>query len=227
MRIVGLAGEVAVGKSTVAKIIKQDLHVPVLNTDQLVHWLYLNDQSFKIELIEHFGTCDKNLISNYVLNNEKQRHILESLIHPRVAKRLFLLIMWHFILGHPIIIIEIPLFFKLRLDRFFGCIEVKASPQMQLRRLTLRRKLKESKALKLIHLTKIAMRHSQTEPSRYSCVSPIVTVNNFLSISKLRSSIIDQDSQVRKLLFQRLWIHRFLYWILVIVIVIAYNTRAH
>jgi dephospho-CoA kinase len=91
--VVGLAGGVGSGKSTVAKIL-EDLGAGVISSDRLSHE-ELNSDEIKT-LLTHWwgdqivapdGSVDRSRVSAIVFSDTSQRARLESVLHPRIAMR--------------------------------------------------------------------------------------------------------------------------------------------
>jgi dephospho-CoA kinase len=91
--IIGLAGGIASGKTTVATILA-DLGAAVINADQINHE-ELNDpdvldrlkQWWGHAVISPDGRADRDAIRQFVGNDPTQRRRLEQLVHPRIARR--------------------------------------------------------------------------------------------------------------------------------------------
>ncbi|MBX3394138.1 MAG: dephospho-CoA kinase [Phycisphaerae bacterium] len=91
--VVGLAGGVGAGKSSVAQIMS-DLGGGVISSDELSHE-EINASDVKNTLVRWWGpsilaadgSVDRKQIAALVFSDPAQRHRLESLIHPRVAVR--------------------------------------------------------------------------------------------------------------------------------------------
>lgn len=95
MLIVGLTGGIASGKSTASKFF-HNLRVPVFDADVIVHDLIQpgNDtyaevvKEFGPEIVQSDGTIDKAKLRTIIFSSQKHRRQLESIIHPKVRKRL-------------------------------------------------------------------------------------------------------------------------------------------
>lgn len=122
MIILGLTGSIAMGKSTVAKMLKQ-LKVPVHDADQAVHSLLKKDQE-TIKLLAdlfpdayHEGYIHRKDLSAYVVKNPENLKIIEQILHPRVKDQTFLFIQRHFRKKASVICLDIPLLFEKEIDR--------------------------------------------------------------------------------------------------------------
>ena len=91
--MVGLAGGVGSGKSTVAGIMGE-LGAGVIESDQLSH-LEINSPAVKKsigqwwgqEVFGNDGRVDRKKVATIVFRDPSQRHRLEALLHPRIAVR--------------------------------------------------------------------------------------------------------------------------------------------
>lgn len=91
--LVGLAGGVGSGKSSVAQILSE-LGAGVIDSDELSHQ-EINHPEVKETLSRWWGpgvlapdgTIDRRKIGTIVFNDPVQRHKLEALLHPRIAVR--------------------------------------------------------------------------------------------------------------------------------------------
>ncbi len=91
--IVGLAGGVGAGKSTVAQIMA-DLGGGVISSDQLSS-IEINSPDVRDQIVRWWGqsmlqpdgTVDRKQVAALVFADPAQRHRLEALIHPRIAVR--------------------------------------------------------------------------------------------------------------------------------------------
>ncbi len=154
MKLVGLTGGVASGKSTVAGFFK-DLGVPTINTDEVANELTLQDENTIDEIIDTFGKGiltagkpDKQKLKSIVFNDKAQRQKLEQILHPRIKTRL------HIILASksaPYAIIEVPLLFEIGWNKFMDRSLLCVAPiNIRITRLTQRDGINEELANKII-----------------------------------------------------------------------------
>ncbi len=91
MKILGLTGSIACGKSTVAKWLEQQGAI-VIDADALVHELY-RDPAFTKQIGQSFGTfvigkdgvVDRKALGNLVFGNPHKMAKLEKIVHPAVT----------------------------------------------------------------------------------------------------------------------------------------------
>ncbi len=99
MRIIGVTGKIATGKNTTSAYLKQYLHCPVFDADQVVHNLYQYDQELILNIAQHFPhAIEKNQVNRKKLSQQliaqtHKWHLLENIVHPRVIQEL------HYFLG--------------------------------------------------------------------------------------------------------------------------------
>jgi len=91
--VVGLAGGIGSGKSTVARILTE-LGAAVIDSDQLSREeinapdvLATLKQWWGDDIVKADGSVDRARIAQIVFHDPAQRHRLEALIHPRIAVR--------------------------------------------------------------------------------------------------------------------------------------------
>ena len=96
MIIIGITGSIGMGKSTIAKMLKQ-FNIPVFDSDNEVRDILENNNIVKKQIYDLWPDViltetnekeiDKNLLSQKIFRNIKYRKTLESIIHPKVKER--------------------------------------------------------------------------------------------------------------------------------------------
>ncbi|HEY9677247.1 MAG TPA: dephospho-CoA kinase [Drouetiella sp.] len=90
--VVGITGTISSGKSAVGKILEAQ-QIPVLDSDQIVHYLLSEDTSTRKAVLERFGdsianpetgSVDRIALGKIVFTDEKARRDLEAIVHPAV-----------------------------------------------------------------------------------------------------------------------------------------------
>jgi len=122
VKLVGLTGGIASGKTTVAKILQQ-LGAAVVDADALAREVVEPGHDAWREIVETFGvgilqsdrTLDRQKLRAVIFNNTTARKKLESIIHPRVRALAEERIRRHAAAGTEIVIYEVPLLFEGRL----------------------------------------------------------------------------------------------------------------
>ena len=119
MKLVGLTGGIASGKSTVAKILER-LGAAIVNADVLAREVVEPDREAWREIVNTFGadvmqanqTLDRQKLRTLIFNNPGARKQLESIIHPRVRALAEERIRERAAAGYAIVVYEVPLLFE-------------------------------------------------------------------------------------------------------------------
>lgn len=119
MKLVGLTGGIASGKSTVAKIL-ESLGAAIIDADALSREVVEPDQdawkdivaSFGAEIVQADRTLDRTKLRTIIFNNPEARKKLESIIHPRVRALAENRISERAAAGYAVIVYEVPLLFE-------------------------------------------------------------------------------------------------------------------
>ncbi len=161
MKLVGLTGCIATGKSTAASIFRQ-LGFIVIDADELAHKAYEkgSDAYFKIikafgdDILDENGNINRKKLAKKVINNREKLALLESIVHPEIEK-----IRQHIFKeiekNNPdaVVIYDVPLLFEKNLQDMFDCIiVVYTSEEIQLKRLMNREKISNQEAITRIKL---------------------------------------------------------------------------
>jgi dephospho-CoA kinase len=119
VKLVGLTGGIASGKSTVAKILER-LGAAVIDADALSREVVEPGKDAWKEIIDAFGTgvlqpdqtLDRQKLRAVIFNDRDGRKKLEAIIHPRVRALAEERIREHTAAGYSIIVYEVPLLFE-------------------------------------------------------------------------------------------------------------------
>ena len=119
MKLLGLTGGIASGKSTVAAILRR-LGASIINADELSREVVRPGQDAWNEIIKSFGsdilqedkTLDRRKLRKLVFDNPEARKKLEAIIHPRVRALAERRISELAASGSSIIVYEVPLLFE-------------------------------------------------------------------------------------------------------------------
>ena len=154
MLIVGLTGNIAAGKSSVARLFA-DWGAVVTDADQLVHDLQRPDTPIFEALVARFGdvivsgegTLDREALRGIVLHDADALHDLNRLIHPAVAARREVLEAAARRDGAKVIVHDIPLLFEATDPSTFDLIVlVDAPPRVRRARLERDRNISREEA---------------------------------------------------------------------------------
>lgn len=119
MKLFGLTGGIASGKSTVAAILRR-LGAAVINADELSREVVQPGQDAWKEIVETFGSdilqkdqsLDRKRLRRIVFHNPQARKKLEAIVHPRVRALAEQRIRELAAAGSSIIAYEVPLLFE-------------------------------------------------------------------------------------------------------------------
>lgn len=119
MKLVGLTGGIASGKSTVAVILRR-LGASIVNADELSREVVQPGQdawneitkSFGFEILQEDMTLDRKKLRKIVFDNPEARKKLEAIIHPRVRALAEKRIGELAASGSSVIVYEVPLLFE-------------------------------------------------------------------------------------------------------------------
>lgn len=158
MKLIGLTGGIASGKSTVAKILER-LGAAIVNADVLSREAVEPGRDAWKEIVDAFGadvlqadqTLDRQKLRAIIFDHPEARKKLESIIHPRVRALAEERIRQHAAAGYEIIVYEVPLLFEGNLqDSLRPVILVACAADTQRRRLQQRDQLDAAAAQKHI-----------------------------------------------------------------------------
>jgi shikimate dehydrogenase len=113
LKVIGLTGGIASGKSEVAKIIAAEA-IPVLDADKAVHELY-EDGTAAARLKVHFPEAcsgkkvDRAVLSTIISGDPEKLALLERLVHPLVRERELAFLDACKARGEKLAVLEIPL----------------------------------------------------------------------------------------------------------------------
>jgi len=159
VKLIGLTGGIASGKSTVAAILRR-LGVAIVNADELSRevvqpgtpgWKEIVD-TFGTEILQPDGTVDRQRLRKIIFSDPAARKKLEAVIHPRVRALAQQRFQEHAAAGFEIVVYEVPLLFEGNLQNSLRpVVLVATNVETQKNRLQDRDHLAESEAEK--HIT--------------------------------------------------------------------------
>ena len=134
MKLVGLTGGIASGKSTVAKILTE-LGAAIVDADILSREVVAPGHDGWKEIVATFGRdvlqADQNLdrqkLRTLIFNNPDARKQLEAIIHPRVRALAEQRIREHGEAGYAVVVYEVPLLFEGNLQEWLRPVILVAS----------------------------------------------------------------------------------------------------
>jgi len=125
MRIIGLTGSIASGKSTVSAILRE-IGAPVIDADAIVHELQRPGTEVTAAIAREFGpgvirpdgTLDRAALGRIVFADPERRRALEAIVHPAVRAEMLRRIESLRQEGRPAVVLDIPLLYESGWDRF-------------------------------------------------------------------------------------------------------------
>ncbi|VAH59696.1 unnamed protein product [Triticum turgidum subsp. durum] len=165
MRLVGLTGGIASGKSTVSGLFKS-AGVPVVDAD-IVARLYADYgdmhlqnvvqkgtggwkkivKTFGNDILLENGEIDRALLGQIVFSDPAKRKLLNRLLAPHISFGIFWEILKLWVKGCTVISVDIPLLFETKMDRWTNpVVVVWVDPKTQIERLMLRDGCSEEQA---------------------------------------------------------------------------------
>jgi dephospho-CoA kinase len=154
VKLVGLTGGIASGKSTVAAILRR-LGAAIINADELSREVVHPEQDAWKEIIKSFGpgvlqenkTLDRRKLRKIVFDDPEARKKLEAIIHPRVRALAEKRISELAAAGSSVIVYEVPLLFEAQIHLWLRPVILVASDlETQKKRLLERDHLTELEA---------------------------------------------------------------------------------
>ena len=158
MKLIGLTGGIASGKSTVAAILR-GLGAAVINADELSREVVQPDREGWREIVDAFGAdvlqpdcaIDRQKLRKIIFDDPEARKKLEAIIHPRVRALAEERIRENGAAGYEIVVYEVPLLFEVKLHHWLRPVILVASDvATQKKRIQERDHLTESEAAKHI-----------------------------------------------------------------------------
>ncbi|MDR3086065.1 MAG: dephospho-CoA kinase [Christensenellaceae bacterium] len=155
MRIIGLTGGIASGKSTVSAFLRE-LGAPIIDADEISRALTAQNgpalpriaARFGAELIDQQGRLDRRALSLRVFGDEEERQALNAILHPMVQAEMQRQIEELRLKGARIAVLDVPLLFESGMEGMAERTWLVACPmETQLSRLMARDRLSREEAL--------------------------------------------------------------------------------
>lgn len=154
MRLVGLTGGIASGKSTVSNLFKSH-GVPVVDADLVARDVVRKGTggwkkvvaAFGDDLLLENGEIDRARLGQIVFSDATKRQLLNRLLAPYISSGIFWEVLMLWIKGCKVVILDIPLLFEAKMDRWTSpIIVVWVDPETQAQRLMARDGISEEQA---------------------------------------------------------------------------------
>lgn len=155
LRLIGLTGGIATGKSVVARILAADFDAAVVDSDRVVHALLAPGgaayaavvAAFGRDILNDDGQVDRRRLGQRVFPDAAARRRLESILHPLVIRETARLIETYLAAGAGLVVGVAPLMMEVGTHRRYPVVVVTdCSEATQVRRLRERDGLSEAEA---------------------------------------------------------------------------------
>ncbi len=162
--LIGIAGKIGSGKSTVAKVLCDDYGFSMIDADKVGHAVL---EELKPKIIEEFGKdiindknkIDRALLGNLVFSDPDKLKQLNSLLHPEMKKKIIRMIND---INTKLIALDAALLFEIKLDEICDYIlAVEAPADKLVERIKKYRNWPEEKILKVLKIQDDFNRHKQ------------------------------------------------------------------
>ncbi|MEA4804707.1 dephospho-CoA kinase [Acetobacterium wieringae] len=198
MRIIGITGGIASGKSTVTDILKKRFNYIVIDADQLARQAVEPESpglkkiimAFGETVIDENGELNRSMLGEIIANNDHARTKLNAMIHPEVKKLYDQQISFYRKSGIPTVFYDCPLLFETNLQNTVDeTILVVADKEIRIERIMNRDNLTREQAIRRIEMQmsdeeKIALADTIIE-NNGSMNDLLITINVYFSRRKL------------------------------------------
>ncbi len=159
MRLIGLTGGIATGKSTVAQILT-DLGAAVVDADALAHEVTAPGseavaaigQELGREFVRADGSLDRPRLAERVFADDALRVRLNAIVHPRVRRRMLERVAEIELGGADVIVLDVPLLLEARQAYDVDTVWLVYAPEtVQIERLMARNGLTREQAVLRVH----------------------------------------------------------------------------
>lgn len=132
MKIIGLTGGIASGKSTVSSVLK-DLGAIIIDSDDVAHEIIAPRKPAWVDVVKLFGsqilnpdmTINRDILGEIVFNDQVKLKALNQIVHPRVAER-FKDDLQDIRKAQPdaVVVMDVPLLFETHMERICDVVWV-------------------------------------------------------------------------------------------------------
>uniref|UniRef100_A0A7S0S4B0 Dephospho-CoA kinase n=1 Tax=Chlamydomonas leiostraca TaxID=1034604 RepID=A0A7S0S4B0_9CHLO len=159
MRLVGLTGGIASGKSTTSKLLRRE-GITVLDCDEIAHAVVRKGRwgwrrvvkEFGQEVLLPDGELDRKKLGQIVFDDASKRKVLNRATHIPVYAELLRQILWSWLLCKWLVVVDMPLLFETGSNKWLKpCVLVYTDQGTQVRRLIARNQLTPEEALKRVN----------------------------------------------------------------------------
>lgn len=119
MRLIGLTGSIASGKSTVTRALRE-MGVPVIDADAIVREVQEPGTPVMAAIAREFGpgvirpdgSLDRAALGAIVFRDPERRRALEAIVHPEVRRRMLAEVERYRAEGRPLVVLDLPLLYE-------------------------------------------------------------------------------------------------------------------
>jgi dephospho-CoA kinase len=152
--LVAITGNIGSGKSTFTKFISE-LGYPVILADDISKEILANDSDVRSEVIKNFGAqsfqgkkVNKKFLADTVFSDPKKLKIINSILHPRVRKRIEYLSEESF-KSKDIVFVEAALIFESKIEKMYNYVVlITAEKDLRMKRVAKAKKLSREEFVK-------------------------------------------------------------------------------
>ena len=158
MKVVGLTGGIASGKTTITNFLKKNRYM-VHDSDSVIKKIYLKPtkkflqhlKKIKLSTAINKGQINKDVIRNKIFENKNQKTKLEKFLHSEVKKERGEFIKKQKKKNTKIVILDIPLLFEAKLTHICDYVVLLTAPKKtRIQRAIKRKGMKKNIVLKIM-----------------------------------------------------------------------------
>lgn len=172
MKVIGLTGGIASGKSTVSRILREEFGIPIVDADQISRDVVAPGGAALERIAEAFGSeyllpgggLDRKRMGALICEDTKAKNRLEGILHPIIEHHVENIIADYRARGMDLIVYDCPLLIEARQERFVDSVALVVTDiALRVQRLMERDGIAEDEARK-----KIAIQMSDDDKERYA-----------------------------------------------------------
>ncbi|KAJ3010591.1 hypothetical protein HKX48_007320 [Thoreauomyces humboldtii] len=138
MKLVGLTGGIATGKSTASSHLASTHHIPIVDADLIARQVVEPNRPAFAAIVKSFGesvldpethALDRAKLGEIVFADPAARATLNSITHPLIRVEMLRSVLRAFVCGHDLCILDTPLLFEAGLWRFVSVVVVVYCPE--------------------------------------------------------------------------------------------------
>ncbi|KAJ3107753.1 hypothetical protein HDU97_003423 [Phlyctochytrium planicorne] len=137
MRILGLTGGIATGKSTVSRALSEH-NIPVVDADVIAREVLIPGNPAYRRIVNALGASnvlgsnqeiDRAKVGALVFQNPEARKKVNAATHPYIRLEMLRRMLWAFLCGHRVVVLDTPLLFEAGMDKWVHSIIVVYCPE--------------------------------------------------------------------------------------------------